>query len=353
MKAVTFDVSVTRRLLAGTLGRLTDSALFGALSGVSFGEVAEPPLPGDRWVSLDVILAGICGADLDALTFSASFLAEAVGSSPWVPGHEILARVREVGSGVTRVRPGRRVVVDPAISCAMRGYGDTPCPSCAAGSPAICERAGEEGALKVGGRSLAPGRFVGSHPDLPGGWGRRVIAHESQLFPAGGGLDDRTAVLVEPLSVGVHAALRARPEEGEPVLVVGDGPMALGTIWALRETGFRGRLVARTGNERGAELARALGATDTVAPGPGSGKAPIPDPARVYRPGVGAEVYGTERWKGEERHTFEVTRELLTNTRAPVGAIVTHVFPLDQYRDALSAAAHPERSEAVRVLLEP
>ena len=63
--------------------------------------------------------------------------------------------------------------------------------------------------------------------------------------------------------------------------------------------------------------------------------------------------YGMERWRGEERHTFEITRELLVATGASVGRLVTHVFPLSQYRDALKAASNRQASKAMKVVLLP
>lgn len=377
-KAVTFDVSRSGHLLTMTMGRFMDSAVFGRLSGVSYGPVAEPDLPGDAWVSLDVILAGICGVDLAALTFSRGSGLGLPGSFPAVPGHEILARVRGVGRKVTRVEPGQRVVMDPIISCTVRGYGDDPCPACRNGAPAGCRRAGEEGALEVAGRPLAPGIVVGFHRDLPGGWGSRMIAHQSQLFPVGEGLDDQTAVLIEPLSAGVRAVLGARPHPDAPVLVVGSGLVALGTIWALRAMGFRGRLLARIGRPHEAGAARILGATEVVLASSevrepaGGGPFPVifdcagsessvsrarrlgaTPGGRVITVGCAAGVREPEPRRGGVGHPFEVTRELLAETGAPVGRLVTHLFPLDQYRDALSAAAHPGRSEAVKVLLKP
>jgi threonine dehydrogenase-like Zn-dependent dehydrogenase len=63
--------------------------------------------------------------------------------------------------------------------------------------------------------------------------------------------------------------------------------------------------------------------------------------------------YGAERFRGEERHTFEVTQALLAEGGAPVRELVTHVFPLAQYRDALSTALNRGRTGAVKVLLDP
>jgi threonine dehydrogenase-like Zn-dependent dehydrogenase len=63
--------------------------------------------------------------------------------------------------------------------------------------------------------------------------------------------------------------------------------------------------------------------------------------------------YGREEWRGEELHTFDVTMRLLMEGGLPVERMVTHVFPLRQYRAALSAAANRRRSEAVKVVLVP
>ena len=122
MKGVTFNVSVPHFLLAKTAGRVTDSALFGLLSGVKMSDLAEPQLPGPDWVGIEVIAGGICGSDISNLTYSASPAMEPFGSFPAVLGHEILGRVKSVGARVSKVSPGQRVTMDPMISCTTRGY---------------------------------------------------------------------------------------------------------------------------------------------------------------------------------------------------------------------------------------
>jgi threonine dehydrogenase-like Zn-dependent dehydrogenase len=275
--------------------------------------------------------------------------------------------------------------------------------------------AGEEGALILAGdRPLSPGLTIGYHRDLPGGWGERMVAHESQLFRLDPRVSSRAAVLMEPLSIGVHAVLNAPPGEDERVLVIGSGPIAFGTIWALRATGFRGGVIAQTKRPHEAALARAFGASEVVVPGVEARDALVATGAHAYQPIVGDEVfagggftkvfdcvgsrssvdqslryasprgtvvllgcagelrrldlsflwsrelnlrgfvaYGQEEWRGAKRHTMEVTQELILETGAPVERLVTHVFPLNQYRDALSVAAHHGRHDAVRVVLTP
>lgn len=415
MRAVSFNVTIPGYLMGKSLGRLSEAFLFGRASGLRLENRGSPPLPGAGWVRVEVLKAGICGTDVGNLTFKASPAMEPFGSFPAVLGHEILGRVTEVGPAVRSVEVGQRVTVDPVVSCTLRGFpGERVCRSCLVGLPATCERQGEEGELRMGGRALARGVTIGYHRDLPGGWAEEMVAHESQIFPVSDALDDHTAALVEPLAVGMHAALGMRPWGPGPVLVVGSGPIALGTIWALRAAGYEGELMAQIKRGHEASLARKLGASAVVSPGQEARQALVETGAQGYMPLVGDEVfagggfplvydcvgsaqtikqclrfaaprgrivmlgcaaeirkldltfvwarelnikgfvcYGREEWRGGHAHTFQITHDLLVETRAPVSEMVTHVYPLGQVRDALSAAANRRRSGAIKVLLDP
>jgi threonine dehydrogenase-like Zn-dependent dehydrogenase len=297
----------------------------------------------------------------------------------------------------------------------MRGFTeDGQCASCAAGLPNTCGHAGDEGALEIDGHPLARGTTVGYHADIPGGWGERTIAHESQLFPVDDALDDRTAVLIEPVSVGMHAALGMRPWGEGPVLVIGSGPIALGTIWSLRAAGFQGEILSQIKRGHEAKLALRFGASGTVSPGDEARQALVDTGAQAYMPILGDEVYagggfplifdcvgsgetieqslryaaprgrivmlgcaaelkkldltfiwahelnvrgfvcyGREEWRGGSAHTFQVTHDLLLESRAPLADMVTHVFPLHQFRDALVTAADRRGTGSIKVLLDP
>jgi threonine dehydrogenase-like Zn-dependent dehydrogenase len=241
-----------------------------------------------------------------------------------------------------------------------------------------------------------------------------MIAHESQLFPVDEAISDRTAVLIEPLAVGMHAALRSRPFPAGPVLVLGSGPIALGVVWALRAAGYEGELVAQMKRPHEAALARTFGATEVVSPGDEARDALVETGAQAYMPIVGDEVYagggfplifdcvgsgetikqglryasvrgtivllgcaaeipkldltfvwaneltvrgfqcyGDEEWRGKIEHTFQITHDMLIETGVPLGEMVTHVFPLGQYRNALSTAANRRKTGSVKVLLDP
>lgn len=415
MRAVTFNVTIPSYLIGKSLGKITESAVFGGLSGVRYGDVAEPDLPGHDWVRLEVLKAGICGSDIGNLTLKSSPAMEPFGSFPAVLGHEILARVTAVGSAVRRVEVGQRVTVDPGVSCTVRGFAsDDLCPSCSVGLGSTCTRAGDDGKTIISGQPIQRGVTVGYHASLPGGWSERMIAHESQLFAVDDSMSDRTAVLMEPLAVGMHAVLRSRPLGDGPILVLGSGPIALGVIWALRATGFQGEVVAQMKRAHEAVLAKSLGASSVIAPGDEARESLVATGAQAYMPIVGDEVYagggfplifdcvgsgqtikqslryaalrgkivllgcaaeipkldltfvwaheleikgfqcyGDEEWRGRIAHTFDVTHEMLLETGAPVEDMVTHVYPLGQYRDALSTTVNRRKTGSVKVLLDP
>ncbi len=415
MKAVSFDLSIPRYLLGKSLGGVTTAVTHGGLSGLSLRDLPEPVLPGPDWVRLEVMAAGICGTDLSTLAFHTSPLMEPFGSFPAVLGHEVLGRVVEVGAQVEAIEVGQRIVVDPMLSCGIRGISaEAACTSCKAGQPSTCSQAGESGPLEVNGEPLAPGVTIGYHRHLPGGWGEQMVVHRSQVHPVPDGLEDNAAVLVEPLSIGLHAALGSPPSRPDPVLVIGSGPIAMGAVWAIRAMGFEGTLIAQAKRFKEGHLALALGATEVVKPGAGAREALIDTGAKAYRPIVGDEVYagggfpliydcvgsresleqalryaaprgrivmlgcaaqlrkvdltflwarelevvgylgyGTERWRGGEHHTFEITLELLQESSAPVTRLVTHLYPLSQYQDALRAASNRRASGAMKVILTP
>jgi threonine dehydrogenase-like Zn-dependent dehydrogenase len=268
--------------------------------------------------------------------------------------------------------------------------------------------------VEIGGRRLGPGLSIGYHRDLPGAFGERVIAHQSAVFGVPDELADDTAVLTEPLSIALHAVLGTRLDATEPVLVIGSGTIALATVWALRATGFTGEILSQTKRHHEARLAARLGASENVRPGGEARAALLRTGASAHKPIIGGEVfagggfpvifdcvgnagslrqalrfaatrgrvvvlgcaaeiprldlsflwarelritgfvgYGMEDFHGHRRHTFQVAQQLLTESGDTVSQMVTHRFPLGEYKEALVAAASHRKSGAIKVLLEP
>lgn len=413
MRAVRFDVSVPGFLLTKTLGRVGEWAVTGGPSGLSLVDVPAPQLVGPRWVRLKVLACGVCGSDVSAVWMAQSMRLEPFSSFPAVLGHEILAEVAEVGPEVSRFEVGQRVVVDPFVGCVARERKPA-CQSCEDGLHATCGHTGDEGPIEVEGRPMAHGGIVGYHRDLPGGWSEEMVAHEDHVFAVPEGVPNRAAVLTEPLAISMHAVLQKPPVAGQQVLVIGSGPIAFSTIWALRAVGFEGTVVAQVKRAPEQALARTLGATEVVTPGDEANRALERTGSRAYQPQLGPAVYagggfdvvydcvgnavsvqqalgavrprgrvsllgcaaelkkvdlsplwsreievagvvgyGREIWRGEARHTFEITLDALAERGIPHDAMVTHVLPLEQYRAGLSAAAHRRASGAIKVVLSP
>lgn len=190
-------------------------------------ELDDPVLIADDWVVLRTRLCGICGSDAkqvfgdgepdNAMTALISF--------PQVLGHEVVATVEEVGPAAN-VEPGARVVLNPWLSCAPRGFGDDPCPACTAGDLALCHRFTDG--------PVAVGIHTGTSATATGGFAELLPAHESMCIPVPDAVSDEQAVLADPFSVALHAILRHPPPEGGRVLVYGAGALGSMSVEILR-----------------------------------------------------------------------------------------------------------------------
>jgi len=237
MRAITFHISTPKWFLCKALGRLKRSVYWGGLSTLRLRDVPEQSLPGDDWVRVRPRLGGICGSDVGLVMLKnpPDSFAEGLVVEPVVMGHENVGTVIERGPAAMDVVEGIRVNVDPVIACAARRRD--PCPSCRAGQFCACwnQAEGQDG----------PGFSVGHSGVVGGSWSDSFVAHVSQLVPVPEGLSDEQAVLVDPLSAGVHAVLRRSPTDADQdVLVYGCGIIGLGVIAFLRAIGFKGRLLA-------------------------------------------------------------------------------------------------------------
>ncbi len=381
-KAVLYRVSIPRFLLGQALGKRLPWVLWGAPGPLSLRSLPEPQAPGPGFATLRPRLSGICGSDVAIVRGKTSPAQSPFYSFPAVLGHEVLADV--VGPDGHPLQ-GRRVVIDPVISCYVRG--DPPCPACAAGQTQRCARRSSQ-------KGIGPGTLIGYQAQLPGGFSRRMLAHESQLYEVPPALPDELAVLAEPYAIALHAVLRRPPQAGEKVLVLGAGTVGLLTLLALKlhGEGSEVHVVARHPHQRrfalalgadrayghegaavavqaavGAELLRPLlgrpvfsSGFDLVYDCVGSAQS-LGDALRVTRPGGTLVLVGTAGplsvdwsfvWANELQllgtfgygreaggeHTFAIAlRDLATERAAPAAGLVTHRYRLDEYRQAMRA----------------
>ena len=67
---------------------------------------------------------------------------------------------------------------------------------------------------------------------------------------------------------------------------------------------------------------------------------------------LGAYAYGMEDWQGKRVRTFELASEFLRQRVVSLKGLVTHRFPLDQWRTAVQTALQAGRHHAIKVVLE-
>jgi L-iditol 2-dehydrogenase len=200
------------------------------------------PRPATGEVLVAIRASGICGSDVHG--FSGATGRRRIGV---VMGHEAAGVVDEVGTGVTSVRPGDRVVLRSILSCGR-------CDRCLHGGPNIC----------------LDRRGLGMH--LDGAYAERVVAPEAMVVPLPETLTFENGSLVEPLAVAMHAVNLTPFALRDVIVIVGAGPIGLLTLLAARRRGAGTVIVTDRDPHRlevagrlGADLVIDVGSTEPVA----------------------------------------------------------------------------------------
>lgn len=194
--------------------------------------------PGDEQVVIDIGYCGICATDTHGY--------ESAALPPAVFGHEWMGTISAVGTRVSHLEVGQRVVAGVGPAC-----GD--CAQCRAGYADHCD--------------LAFAEANGVTDDAPehGGFGTRIRVSARRAIPVPDELSDIEAGLIEPATVTFHAVRRARVALGATVVVQGAGPIGLLTAQHAR-VGGAGRVVISEPSGARRSAAVDLGFTDVVRP---------------------------------------------------------------------------------------
>ncbi len=199
--------------------------------------VDEPSRPlGPRDVRVRVARTGLCGSDIHAYLGTHPFR-----KPPMILGHESSGHVTEVGGEVRRVRVGDLVAIEPQIVCGK-------CAPCRRGATNVCR-------AKL---------VLGTTP-WPGSLADETVVPDSVAYPLPPDFDATQAALVEPLTVGVHAARVAKVDLGERVVVLGSGPIGIACLASARASGA-GSVLAVDVQRHNMELATQMGATEVATP---------------------------------------------------------------------------------------
>lgn len=174
---------------------------------IAIQDIPEPSL-GEDDVLLEPVCAGICGTDVSF------YLGHREVPLPFVLGHEIMGRVSALGPGVTKLRPGQRVIVEPNYPCGT-------CRLCRAGRGAVCPQKKSMGV------------------NVPGCFSQRVLAPAEFVWPLPDSVSDQDGAAIEPLAVSVRGLLQSGARAGDTVAVLGCGVVGQLLIHAAVAAGIR------------------------------------------------------------------------------------------------------------------
>jgi len=397
MRTMHLDVTPMRFVLTKALGRLTAAAYFWPTAPLHLSEMPDPPLPDPTWVRVRNRMCGICGSDLHQLYLDASLDVAPTAlptHSRIFLGHEMVGTVTEVGEHAQGLSVGDRVVRwGRADDCRARGRSEL-CPACHRGHRVLCEIASEP-------RNIEP---------IGGGFGDSFITPAPTLVLVPDQLSDEQAIFTEPIAVAIHAAYRHIPARDDKVLVLGVGTIGFLLIQTLRILQPDCEITALAEFEWQAELAKKLGASHTfLVNDDGAAKTTKLTNAYLYegRSGnrmlmggfdvifdvvgipitlnnalrwtrqrgtvvlvgvnlhrmnldvtpvwyqevnlLGAVGHDIVDWHGEAISTFDLALRWMVDDLIQTESLLTHRFPLDDYRQAFATALDKRNKHSIKV----
>ncbi len=168
-------------------------------------ETPEPEI-GETDVLMKIKKVGICGTDLHIYKGGMNV------STPLVLGHEFVGDIAKIGSEVTHLAVGDRVVADHVVGCAECSY-------CRTGKRNLCKNP----------------VVLGIH--RPGALAEYMAIPADLVFKLPDALSYDEGVLVEPLSIAVYAVRKAGIYVGDTIAVVGQGPIGLLVDFVAKASG--------------------------------------------------------------------------------------------------------------------
>lgn len=192
----------------------------------------EKPIPAAGEVLLRIGMVGFCGGDLNG--FKGLFELQ---EYPNVLGHEVGATIEEIGADVpANWQVGQRVTIYPYLNCGT-------CVSCRKGRRNACQDNKTMGVRR------------------PGAMTRYITISWQDLYTSNS-LSLNELALVEPLTVGFHAAARGRVSASDIVAVIGCGIVGMGAIASSVHQGAQ--VIAIDIDDSKLEIARKIGVQHTI-----------------------------------------------------------------------------------------
>jgi len=198
-------------------------------------EKREIGSPKANQVLIQIKTVGICGSDVHYFKHLKCGGYEV--KKPIVLGHESAGLVVEVGEGVTHLKKGDRVAIEPGVPCRF-------CIHCKKGRYNLCQDV----------------QFLAT-PPYDGSLSNYIIHAADFCYKLPDNVSYSEGALMEPLSVGLFAVERGQIKMGDSVLIIGAGPIGLTTLLTCKAAGASTIILTDIQQNR-LDVAMKLGATN-------------------------------------------------------------------------------------------
>ena len=210
------------------------------LTGIREMEMRKVPMPeirNENEVLVKMKVVGICGSDVHY--YSLGKIGSQIVNYPFPVGHEGAGEVVRVGNSVTRVKPGERIAIEPAMPCGE-------CDQCLENRPHTCRKL----------------RFLGCPGQADGCLSEYIVMPENSCFKIADSMSYTEAAISEPLAIGVYAVNQSIPMQGATIGILGFGPIGMSVILPAIAKGA-GKIYVTDLIEERLTIAKGCGATWT------------------------------------------------------------------------------------------
>ncbi|XP_060571374.1 sorbitol dehydrogenase-like [Ruditapes philippinarum] len=317
--------------------------------------IVQEPGPGE--VQLSMRNVGLCGSDVYMYKNGCHGTHRLGGSG--ILGHEASAVVTKVGEGVTKLKVGDRVALEPGEAC-------NKCKNCLRDVRNMC---------------LTEKPFDGNTSKYDGYITKCKLMRADYCYKLPDNVSDEEGALMEPLAVAVQDCRRAGVEAGKSVLVLGSGTIGLLCMITAKAMGATNVCITDVVEER-LKLAKQLGATHTVLTNSSDVDSVVKEIHSIMgempditiectgnnfcqrlaimstTPGgcVAIVGYGAEEvtlplavlcqrqidlrpsWRYDQ-HCYPIAIDMVASGKVNIKPLVTHRFTLEQTTDAIQVAA--------------
>lgn len=196
-------------------------------------EVPLPKAPGPNQVVVEMKAVGICGSDIHYWTHGS--IGDFVVKKPMIMGHESAGNVVAVGPGVSHLKEGDKVALEPGIPCRSCSY-------CRSGQYNLC-----------------PDMAFFATPPIDGSLQKYVTHAADYCYKLPDHMTYEQGAMCEPLSVGVYACQRCNLQPTSTIAIMGAGPIGLVVMKVARAFGAAKVIITDISEDR-LNAAKARGA---------------------------------------------------------------------------------------------